>query len=152
MFLGVKSGRRVRLTTSPPFVNRLSRKCGSLDVSQSYGLPWPSMACYSFTFSTQRTTPWFVLEEPGWLSRYSDWLWAGRTRGRSSSPGKVKIFLFSSSSSPALRFTQLPILWVPGVRQPRPEADHSPPASAEVKENVDLYNHSRIHLHGAVFN
>jgi hypothetical protein len=31
-------GWRVKLTTSPPPVNGFSRKCGSLDVSQLYGL------------------------------------------------------------------------------------------------------------------
>jgi hypothetical protein len=58
------------------------------------------------------------------------------------------IFLFITASRPAMEPTQSPIQWVPwalslGVKRPGREADHSPPSSAEVKECVELYLHSR---------
>jgi hypothetical protein len=58
---------------------------------------------------------------------------------RSSSPGRVKNFPFSTSCRPALGRTQPPIQWVPRAISPEVkrrgrEADHSPPTSSEVKK------------------
>jgi hypothetical protein len=85
--------------------------------------------------------------------RYSDGPWPGRLRGRISSPGRVKNFIFSTSSRSALGPTQPPIQWVLvalslGVMRPGREADHSPPTSAEVKK-MWVYTST---LHGVVPN
>jgi hypothetical protein len=63
----------------------------------------------------------------------------GPIEGWSSSPGRIKNFLFSTSSRPALAPIQPPIQWVPGVLSPGvkrsgSEADRSLPTSAEVKK------------------
>jgi hypothetical protein len=59
--------------------------------------------------------------------------------GQRLSPGRVKNFLFSMSSGPALWSTQPPIKWVPGalspgVKQLGCEADHSSTTRAKVKK------------------
>jgi hypothetical protein len=84
------------------------------------------------------------IKESRLLSRYSDWLRAGRQRGRSSSPGRVNNFALFIRSSPVLGFSQPPIQWLPwalspGVKRPGREADDSPPTSAEVKNGGSIH-------------
>jgi hypothetical protein len=51
----------------------------------------------------------------------------------SSSPGRVKDFVFSTTSRQALEPTHPPIERVQGVKRQGREADHSPPISDKVK-------------------
>jgi hypothetical protein len=63
----------------------------------------------------------------------------------------VKNFLFSKSSTPALRSTQ-PGALSPEVKRPGREVDHSPPTSVKVKK-MWIYTHPLpIRLHGVVLN
>jgi hypothetical protein len=113
--------------------------CGNLKLSVLICL-YTLFIIWLYILIFPKKIPVFIeLEELGYSSGYSDWLWAGWLRGWSSSPSRVKKFLFSTSSRPALGSTQPPIRWVPralspGVKRPGREADHLPPVSAEVKK------------------
>jgi hypothetical protein len=70
------------------------------------------------------------------IAQYSNRLWAAQLGFLSQQ--KQEIFLYSTASRPALEPTHSPFQCVPGalslgIKQPRREADHSPPSSAEVK-------------------
>jgi hypothetical protein len=72
-------------------------------------------------------------------------LLAGRPGDRGSIPGKgERIFPLAFVSRPVLVPTHPPVQWVPGVlsgvkSRPGCDADHSPPSSAEVVNELELY-------------
>jgi hypothetical protein len=125
-----------------PVMCRRSCRCMKVIPLMSVLLEWKPKCCkHSDKETVLLHTPQrgvrFNFRNVYW-GRDSDWLRAGRSRGRSSSPGRVKNFLYSMSSRLALGSTQPPIQWgpgvlSPGVKRPGREADHSPAASAEVK-------------------
>jgi hypothetical protein len=63
--------------------------------------------------------------------------WLNKRGLLSSCPGRGKMIILSPSSRPILG-PMHPIQWVPEVRRPRCEADHSPPSSAKIK-NTYIY-------------
>jgi hypothetical protein len=75
-------------------------------------------------------------QQPGLPNWYSDWLRAGRPRGRSSSLGRVKNFLHVVQTGSGVHPTSYPMgtgALSLGVERPVREADHLPPTSAEFK-------------------
>jgi hypothetical protein len=77
--------------------------------------------------------------------------------GGSSIPGRVNKFslLHIVQTGPGVHPTSYKMGTrgsFPGVKRQGREADQSSPTSAEVQENVDLYTHSPIRLHGVVLN
>jgi hypothetical protein len=86
------------------------------------------------------------LREPGQRSRYSDCA-TGRLRGRSSSPGRVKNFLFSTGYG---TYTASYPMRTGGalsqaVKRPGCDADHSPPTSAVVKKTC-IYTSTPLYV------
>jgi hypothetical protein len=70
---GVKGGRRIRLTTLPPSVSRLSRKCGSLDLSHPYGPSRPvrGTALLFFTFTGKQAARLLTKIRAGYTNRHT---------------------------------------------------------------------------------
>jgi hypothetical protein len=98
----------------------------------------PKFVLFHFIFLTETAVALYLYI--GWCAVaqwYSDWLRARRPRCRSSSPGRVKNFIFSTASRGTLWPTQPPSQWVPRavspqIKRPGREADRSPPTTALV--------------------
>jgi hypothetical protein len=105
----------------------------------------PLVLSFAYNFIGRKTFIEFYIQTfTVYTSRYSNSLRVGRPRGRISSSGRVKNFLLSTSSRPALGPTQPPIQWVPGLKRTGRETNHSPPASAEVKKMWLYTSTSRV--------
>ena len=90
-------------------------------------------------------------EEPRQRSQNSNWATGWKT------PSSIPVFgpdiyLFTKISRPALKPNQRPVTWIPAVlsqlKQPRRKSYHSPPPSAEVKNEWSYTSTPPIRLHG----
>jgi hypothetical protein len=64
----------------------------------------------------------------------------------------MRFLFYATASRPALGPTQAHIQWIPGVKRPGREANHSPTSSAEVKNTWSFTSSPSVRLHGAALN
>jgi len=95
-----------------------------------------------FNFSSQNTH--LVVCGPGYRSRYSGSLRAGRSGDRIPVGGKIfRTRPDRSCGPPSLLYNEYRVSF-PGVRRPGRGVGHPPISSAEIKKGVELYLHSRL--------
>ena len=83
----------------------------------------------------------YVLKWLGYLSRYSDLLWAVRSGVRILVGARYSAPIQTGSEAHPASCT-MGTESFPGVKWPGRGIDHQPPSSAEVKERVELYLYS----------
>jgi hypothetical protein len=127
----------LRRPSPPPQIRTLILTKLVITVEQSSAIfvPGVSSTCMSYVFYVSICYCWNRDSEVSIATGYG----LDDQGVRVSSPAGLKNFQFTMLSRSALRSTQSPIQWVlgalsPGVKRPGREADHSPPASAEVKK------------------
>jgi len=91
--------------------------------------------------------PYVVTAWPGYLSRYSDLLRAGRSGDRILVEARFSTPVQTAPGAHPASYT-VGTGSFPGVKRPGPGVDHPPPSSAEVKERVELYLYSPSGLRG----
>jgi hypothetical protein len=122
--------------------------------AESNGAQYPSVS-HSYSYKYKIRSRQLCVSIIRQHSRYSDWLRAGGERGRSLSPGRVKNF---SSSRRTYRLWGPPNLLSSGYRgfsggkATRVWSWLLTSYKCRGQENVDLYIHSPIRLHGVVLN
>jgi hypothetical protein len=77
------------------------------------------------------------------------WYWASTLKVRGLESWQKEVSLFSTAFRPALQHSQLPIQWVPGVKQPEHETGQLPTSSAKVN-NAWSYTFTPPLFHGVL--
>jgi hypothetical protein len=114
----------------------------------------PILSTFVLSIHLFRWTRWVIHTQTlhsqasgqGYLCRYSDLPWVGRSGNR--------IPVVARHSAPAQTgpgTTQPPVIWVTGLKRAWRGVIHPPQSSAEVKERAHLYLYSHSGIHGLFY-